>query len=229
MIINWEEIEDVIINLKYPLSFFYLLNKNYKNIDIILEYDYICALFIKHHFDLFIDYNMELLLDNNIKSRNINDFLKKLRKVMYFSKIYNNLNKSVKNPFKLNLLEYFEKKKEIFNGYFGTYPIYAKYNESIINNDNIFLSIMKDILNKSVKLFGIKFYLNLGIKIISNYEFDILSGKDKLLFINEFHINTQRALDITISNLINYNKDKEYINNIQNYKKLNIELIEMDI
>jgi hypothetical protein len=227
--INWEETENIIINLKYPLSFFYLLNKNYKNININFEYDYICALFIKHHFDLFVDYNMELLLDINIKDRNINEFFKKLKKVLYFSKIYHGINKSIKNPSKIDLLEYFKKKKVIFNGYFGSYPIYAKYYELIINNDNIFLSIMKEILNKSIKLFGIKFYLNLGIKILSNYDFDILSGKDKLIFINEFHINTQKALDITISNLRNYNRDKEYINNIQNYKKLKIELIEMEI
>jgi hypothetical protein len=227
--INWEEIEDVIIDLKYPLSFFYLLNKNYKILDINLEYDYICALFIKHHFDLFVDYNMELLMDNNIKDRNINDFFKKLRKILLFSKIYQGISKSIKNPSKLNLLEYFEKRKIIFNAYFGNFPFYAKHHDLILNNDKIFLSIMKEILNKGVKLFGIKFYLNLGIKILSNYEFDLLSGREKLIFINEFHINTQKALDITIANLKSYNRDKEFINNIQNYKKLKIELIEMEV
>jgi hypothetical protein len=227
--INWEEIENLIIDLKYPLSFFYLLNKNYKNININFDYDYICALFIKHHFDLFMDYNMELLLDENIKDRNINEFFRKLRKILFFSKIYYSINKSIRNPLKLDLLEYFEKKKNIFNAYFGNFPIYAKYRDFIITNDIIFLSIMKEILNKAIKLFGIKFYFNLGINILSNYDFDLLSGKDKLIFINEFHINTQKALDITISNLKNYNRDKEFINNIQNYKKLKIELIEMDI
>jgi hypothetical protein len=227
---KWDEIEDIIIDLKYPLSFFYLLNKNYDNNKIKENYDYICALFIKYHCDLFFDYPMEILLNNDnnfITNRNINTFLYKLRKLLNFSKTYYSINKLIKNPQKKDLLTILENKKKIFDCFFGNVPIYYKYQENILNNCNIFIPIIKDLLRNSVKLFGIKFFNNFDIKIITNYEFDLLSPKDKLLFINKFHIDTQKALDLIIYNLINYNEDKKLIKQLINYKKLHIEVIDL--
>jgi hypothetical protein len=228
--INWEEIEDLIINLKYPLSFFYLLNKKYNLFEVYENYDYLCALFMKHHFELFIEYQVEKLLNVDIKDRLINKFIAKLRKVLYFANIYNKIGKSIKNPCKIDLLKYFETKKLIFNNYYGSnYPIYAKYHEYILINNQGFMPIIKEILHNSIKLFGLKFYFNFGIKILSNFDFDLLTGKEKLTYINEFHISTQKALDITIENIKCYYRDKKYIENTFNFKKIHIELIEMDL
>lgn len=226
---KWDEIEDLIINLKYPLSFFYLLNNRYNISQINENYDYICALFIKHHINLIFDYQFEKLLNLEVKDRLINKFIVKFKKVLYFSKIYNQLNKIIKNPSKIDLLKFFEMKKKLFESYYGTNPIYLKYHEYILINNKTFMSIIKDILHKSVKLLGLKFYLNFGIKILSNIDFDHLTNKEKLIYINEFHISTQKALDITIENIKYYYQDKIYLSNIFDYKKLNIQIIEMEI
>ena len=103
---NWEEIENKIKNLKFPLSFIFNLFKNSKYF---LDYDLslIIRYYLKNHFNVAFNFYLlkivNLINDKNISKKILHQFYFNLRKKFIIYKFLN------------NFIEVYKKKKQLIN------------------------------------------------------------------------------------------------------------------
>jgi hypothetical protein len=206
---DFNEIENKIKILKYPLIFIRYLTNNL-NYFTDHEISVVLRLIFKHHFDLCYSlplYQLEKYFQNyEISKSVIIDFYSIMRqqyklyaKIYKWYLIYDN-----KEFWQLNIENQINEIKNIkhkFSAIFdcssGGVPLFVKASQ-LLKNDKSKDIIKDEIKNRlilSVKFFGIKFFNTVGIPLISCEEFDELSNDKIIKYVSLVYFQIIHTLD----------------------------------
>ena len=227
--INWENIDEKIRSLKFPLTFIYNIlnlqdNINDNNLSLLLRF------FLKNHINLALDYPIIIIinmLDDKFENSKkvVREFYSSFMKKILFSNVILNFQKKCNNKqfIKLNINDkkvYIESILNIFKAHFdssitGLNGVTKFVSQLKFNKEYINWHIQRRVF-ESISLFGLDFLKNNNIKFITEDEYEKLSIEDKIKFIITYYLQVEKTIKIILNIydmiLIYDNKLKQIIN-----------------
>jgi hypothetical protein len=219
-----------ISQIKYPLVFLFRVLSYVNELDDI-NLSIILRLFLKHHFEIGILYNLKMILGIDLQKKIlsinvINSFyriLNKKRLLTYILKkwhaIYTN-----KKFWKLETLEQIEKLYQIQNHFMsifdcskGGIPYHLKvYNLLKTEQKHFIIENIKERLELILNIFGEKIFINLNIPLICSQDFDKLTPEEMTKYLQIIFQKFNEVLTQTIKIFESFNYHCLELNNLLN-------------
>jgi hypothetical protein len=238
---NWEDIEKQIKILKYPLSFIFKLfkyNKYFTDYDLLLTIRY----FLKYHFDVLYEYNiqplLELLEENKKISKKVivqfyNSIKKKYIISIFLKKWHNVYNKdNFWNKHIYAQLIQIKNLKEVFLSYFDVSKSRILFHNKILplltlqkqSNNNFIINNLINRLRGIYLLFGKKFFEKYKIIIIKKNKFIKININNKIKYCTYIFQKINNIINKIINSFEIFKFTHSQIINIINPVHLTIEI-----
>ena len=233
---DYNKIENEISSTKKPLTLYLFYLKKYDD----NECYYITRFFMKHHFDLFIKYEIHKLID--IKKEQtynviikVNSIIKKQYNLIKIFKTfkYRNFFWKLKLP---EQVEHLNKQLKLFRSHFDCSIglIYFHEKIKVIINEKDQEQNTEEIFNRLklvYKMFGIKFFQNNNINLISYEDFFDISFMGKVKYTEYIFAKINNILLSMLDKFTLYSSLQQELYNIVNPKIYKIKVIcnEIDI
>jgi|SaaInlStandDraft_7_1057024.scaffolds.fasta_scaffold06072_4 hypothetical protein len=237
---NYNEIEKCIINCKKPILLLSLYSKKYKDDELY----YIIRFFMKYHFKIFMKNNILNII--NINNKESIKIILKLNKIISNKlKIMEKI-KNIKYNKILSILDINEQIInleiiiDIFKAHFdcsiGNLYFHNKLKIALDDSEKIQNDYTMELFKRLkciYKMFGINFFINNNIELISYDDFFEISFMGRIKYTEKLFIKINNLLVTLLDNLKLYNSQQKELYNIVNpqivYIKINKNENENDI
>jgi len=226
---DYDKLEICIKNCEKPLLLLFLYSKKYND----EELYYILRFFMKYHFDIFINNNILNIININNKES--------IKIILKLNKILGNQLNILKNIKQIkykkifwkmdinNQILYLDKTLNIFKSHFdcsiGNLYFYNRLKLALTDNDNIQNEYTVELFNRLkgvYKMFGINFFINNNIELMSYDDFFDISFMGRIKYTERVFIKINNLLVTLLDNLKLYNTLQLELYNIVNPQIINI-------